>query len=95
MKLGLGPQPLVEATAARAVPVAAGVVGVVACSAAVAERDVSTQSAGAAGQDVSDGLGLLVIEVQAAHVIAEDVRDRERLLCRRARYALAAPCACP
>jgi hypothetical protein len=54
LKLGLGPQTLVEATAARTMPVAAGVVGVVACSAAVAERDVSTQPAGAAGQDVSD-----------------------------------------
>jgi hypothetical protein len=95
LKLGLGPQPLVEATAAGAVPVAAGMVGVVACSAAVAERDVSTQSAGAAGQDVSDGLALLVIEVQTTHVIAEDVRDRERLLTAGHATPSAAPCACP
>jgi hypothetical protein len=63
LKLSLGPQPLVEATTARAVPVAAGVVGVVARSTAVAERDVATQSAGAAGQDVGNGLALFVVEM--------------------------------
>jgi hypothetical protein len=62
-ELGLGPQTLVEAAAARKVPVAAGVVGVVLGSTAVADRVVPTQSAGAASHEVGGGLALLVIEV--------------------------------
>ena len=93
-ELGLGPQTLVEATAARTVPVAAGVVGVVLGSTAVADREVATQPAGAASQDVGDGLALLVIEVQTTHVIAEDVRDRERLLVA-GHVTTWASCPCP
>jgi hypothetical protein len=62
-ELGLGPQTLVEAAAARTVPVAARVVGVVLGSTAVARSHVPTQPAGAASQDVGGGLALLVIEV--------------------------------
>ena len=77
-KLGLGPQPLVEPTAARAVPVAAGVVGVVFGPAAIADREVAAQPAGTASEDVGNCLALLVIEAQAAHVIPQDVRDGQR-----------------
>ena len=42
--LGLGPQTLIETTAARTVPVAAGVVGVVLGSTAVTQREVATPS---------------------------------------------------
>ena len=61
-ELGLGPQPLVEASAAWAVPVSAGVIGVVLGPAAVADRTTATQPAGAASQDVGHGFTLLVIE---------------------------------
>ena len=74
--LGLGPESLVEATAARAVPVATGVVGVVDGAAAVADGAVPAQAAGTAGEDVGDRLGLVVVETEAPHVIAEDVGDR-------------------
>ena len=77
-KLSLGPQPLIEPAAARAVPVAAGVVGVVLDPAAVADREVAAQPAGTAGEDVGNRLALFVIETEAAHVIAEDVRDGQR-----------------
>ena len=80
---GLGPQTLVEAAAARTVPVAAGVIGVVLSSTAVADRVVSPQPTGGASQDVGGGLALLVIEVQTPHVIVEDVRDREGPLLAR------------
>ena len=92
-ELGLGPQTLVEAAAARTVPVAAGVVGVVLGSTAVADRAVSPQPAGAASHDVGSGLALLVIEVQTPHVIAEDVRDREGPLL--ARHVMPWVCAPP
>jgi hypothetical protein len=82
-ELGLGPQTLVETAAARTVPVAAGVVGVVLGSTAVTAREVAAQPAGAASQDVGYGLALLVIEMQTTHVIAEDVRDREPPLTAR------------
>jgi hypothetical protein len=65
-ELGLGPQTLVEAAAAWAVPVAARVVGVVPRSAAIAEGEVSPQPACATGQDVGYSLAPLVIEMQAA-----------------------------
>jgi hypothetical protein len=83
--LGLGPQTLVETTAARAVTVAAGVVGVVLGSTAVADRTMATQAAGAASQDVGNRLALLVVEAQTTHRVAEDVRDREHPL--EARHA--------
>ena len=48
--LGLGPQGLIETTAARTVSVAAGVVGEVLVAAMVADGEVSAEAAGAAGE---------------------------------------------
>ena len=77
LELCLGPQGLVETATARTVAVAAGVVGEVLVAATVAHGEVSAEAAGAAGEDVSRGLGLLGTKTQAGHVIAQHVGDSE------------------
>jgi hypothetical protein len=77
LELGLGPQGLVETAAARTVAVAAGVVGEVLVAATVADGKVSAEAAGAAGKDVSRGLGLLSRQTQSGHVIAQHVGNGE------------------
>jgi len=77
LELGLGPQGLVETATAGAVAVAAGVVGEVLVAATVADGEVSAEAAGAAGEDVSRGLGLFGRKAQSGHVIAQHVGDSE------------------
>ena len=70
LELSLGPECLIEAATARAVPIPAGVAGEVGVSAAVADSDVSTEAAGAASQDVGRCAALFGTEVQPGHVIS-------------------------
>ncbi len=73
--LGLGPQGLVEGAAARAVAVAAGVIGDAGVATLVALLEMSTELSGSAGDEVADDTCLLATKAQRPRVIAQDLTD--------------------
>lgn len=73
--LGLGPQRLLEAAAARTVPVTTGVVGQPSMATPVAFLEVPAELTGAACDEVMHDTGLMTAEAERACVVGENVSD--------------------